>query len=506
MTTKITGTSWFAVDKEGLQQTVARKSKSSAIFELLQNAFDEDGCTRVDVTVTPPKDGRSVLTVVDNSPTGYRDLSNAHTMFAKSYKKADPTKRGRFNLGEKLVLALCDEATITSTTGQTIFNSDGTRSESRKRTEVGSVFRGVLPMEEAELETIMKEIQMVIAPIRTTYNGKNIPSRRPFHTFDATLATEIADEKGVMRSRQRKTKVRLYQVNEGEKAWLYEKGLPVCELDTKWHIDVQQKVPVNLERDAVSDAYRTSVYVAVINAMHSELTKDDMAAIWVQRALEADRISAEAAIKVVKAQFGDEAVIESSKDKGSINNARAHGKTTIARGAFNSRQWKNIKAKAGLKQSHDDYATDHEHDLSKLVDPKQYSSDLKRYVKLIEDVTPYLLSHRVTVRAIDDPDENLAACTEWGKKQFVFTINIGAHNIHDWAENYSVMIHELAHFREQSNDHLVRDFWGALEIIGAKLAQLALQKPKLFKGTTAEFSPEKYKTFVDVAVAASEQE
>jgi hypothetical protein len=76
MTTKVTGTSWFAVDKEGLQQTVARKSKSSAIFELLQNAFDEDGCTRVDVTVTPPKDGRSVLTVVDNSPTGYKDLSN----------------------------------------------------------------------------------------------------------------------------------------------------------------------------------------------------------------------------------------------------------------------------------------------------------------------------------------------------------------------------------------------------------------------------------------------
>ena len=136
---------WFEVDKEGLRQTLGRKSKSFALFELLQNAFDEDGCKQVDVTLPEPVNGLSVLTVKDDSPTGYRDLSNAHTMFANSYKKTDPTKRGRYNLGDKLVLALCNEATITSMCGQTIFRPDGTRGAGRTKTEIGSEFRGVLP-------------------------------------------------------------------------------------------------------------------------------------------------------------------------------------------------------------------------------------------------------------------------------------------------------------------------------------------------------------------------
>jgi hypothetical protein len=38
---------------------------------------------------------------------------------APSQKKKDPRERGRWNLGEKLVLSLCDEATI-STVGVTL--------------------------------------------------------------------------------------------------------------------------------------------------------------------------------------------------------------------------------------------------------------------------------------------------------------------------------------------------------------------------------------------------
>lgn len=37
-------------------------------------------------------------------------------MFAESAKKSNPKLRGRFNVGDKMVLALCDKASITSTT------------------------------------------------------------------------------------------------------------------------------------------------------------------------------------------------------------------------------------------------------------------------------------------------------------------------------------------------------------------------------------------------------
>src|ERR1700730_6804451 len=112
------GNRWFEIDKEGLRKTLERRGKAFAVFELVQNAWDEDGTTEVSVTLTPPEHGKSVLTVTDDAPQGYRDLAESYTMFGESYKKADPEKRRRFDVGDKCVLALCDEASITTTTGR----------------------------------------------------------------------------------------------------------------------------------------------------------------------------------------------------------------------------------------------------------------------------------------------------------------------------------------------------------------------------------------------------
>ncbi len=109
-----TASSWLEIDIVGLRRTPERKGKAWAIFELVQNAWDTDA-TRVDVILTKPnKNGMSTLTCRDNAPDGYRDLSEAHTLFASSSKKADPTKRRRFNAGEKFVLVMCESAKVTS--------------------------------------------------------------------------------------------------------------------------------------------------------------------------------------------------------------------------------------------------------------------------------------------------------------------------------------------------------------------------------------------------------
>ena len=110
------------------------------------------------------------------------------------------------------------------------------------------------------------------------------------------------------------------------------------------------------------------------------------------------------------------------------------------------------------------------------------------------------------MRAIDDEEESIAGCTQWGKKEFVFTVNIALHNIHDWVENFELLIHEMGHFREQSNAHCVTGFYEACNMMSAKLAQLALTQPRLFRGTSTSFLPEKFKVApVDVEqIAASE--
>ena len=102
---------WFDVDKSGLGKQAEEHGKGRLIGELVQNALDEAGVTRIDISVELVA-GRPLadLTVEDDSPEGFRDLADAYTLFAKSYKRDNPEQRGQFNFGEKLVLAVCEAA------------------------------------------------------------------------------------------------------------------------------------------------------------------------------------------------------------------------------------------------------------------------------------------------------------------------------------------------------------------------------------------------------------
>src|SRR3989454_4665048 len=134
---------WLEIDKEGLQKSLGQKNKVFLLTEMVSNAWDED-ITRVEVTLSRPNENNnhSWLRVIDNSPTGWSDLSHSHTMFAESTKKGKSEKRGRFNAGEKDVLALAIEARLTTVKGQVLFNEDGTRTEGTETREIGSEFAG----------------------------------------------------------------------------------------------------------------------------------------------------------------------------------------------------------------------------------------------------------------------------------------------------------------------------------------------------------------------------
>src|SRR5947199_7383214 len=96
----------FDVDKKGLAQLVRRRGGIvHAIEELISNAQDEN-VTRIDITFEHVEQRTYRLTVEDDSPDGFKDLAHAYTLFAPSYKKSDPSKRGRFNFGEKWVIAI----------------------------------------------------------------------------------------------------------------------------------------------------------------------------------------------------------------------------------------------------------------------------------------------------------------------------------------------------------------------------------------------------------------
>jgi hypothetical protein len=134
---------WFDVDKSGLSKQVEEQPKGRLIGELVQNALDEAGVTQIAVTVAlVPGRPLGDLTVEDDSPEGFRDLTHAYTLFAPSYKRDNPEKRGQFNLGEKMVLAVCESASISTTKGTVLFSDEGRIERPRQKRERGSVFQG----------------------------------------------------------------------------------------------------------------------------------------------------------------------------------------------------------------------------------------------------------------------------------------------------------------------------------------------------------------------------
>jgi hypothetical protein len=224
---------WFEVDKAGLRKLMERRGgKSFAVAELLQNAWDAPGVTTVDLSISPvPGEAKAFLKIVDDSPTGFTDLAHSFTLFAESAKKSDPTLRGRFNFGEKLVLALCQTASIATTTGTVVFDDTGRHDFPRRKRSAGTEFAATIAMTRNELGEVADFLRSVIPPksIVTRINGKLLPPREPLLTFQSTLPTEIAGEDGVLRKTARKTTVSLYEPPSGATPKICEMGIPVTD-------------------------------------------------------------------------------------------------------------------------------------------------------------------------------------------------------------------------------------------------------------------------------------
>jgi|ERR1700751_166455 hypothetical protein len=76
----------FEVDRTGLRMLLELRGKEFALYELVQNAWDQN-VTEVKVSLTKPAGSRiAYITVEDDDPEGFADLSHAYTLFAQSSK------------------------------------------------------------------------------------------------------------------------------------------------------------------------------------------------------------------------------------------------------------------------------------------------------------------------------------------------------------------------------------------------------------------------------------
>ena len=484
---------WFDVDKAGLAKLLERKGKAFAIYELVQNAWDEN-TKHVTITLARmPGSPYAALEVTDDNPQGFKTLTHAFTLFADSEKKGDATKRGRFNLGEKLVLAVCRDAYIRTTTGTVSFGEYGRRQTGQK-TKGGSTFYGELRMTDAEITECEEAVTRLIAPagIKTTFNGTLLEQRLSVGEVEAKLPIEVADEEGVLRRSTRTTTLALYEPLAGEVATIYEMGIPIVETGDRWHVNVMQKVPLNFDRDNVTPAYGALVRSIVLEHMTDRLTNADANSTWARDAIEqhGDKLSEATVTKIMDLRFGEKRVAYDPSDPEANSIAVARGYTVVHGSQMSKQEWDAAKrvgtiAPAGrITPSPKAFSDDPNAPQLKVLDPSKWTPDMQRVAAYAKAIAPKLMGLGVTVRIANDLQWPFAGC--YGSQEL--TINAGRLG-HAWfkAENFvainELIIHEFGH--QYSGNHLSSEFHDALCLLGAKLAQLALHEPRIFKALTA---------------------
>lgn len=480
---------WLAADKKGLAQLVAKRGKTFVIGELIQNAWDADGVKEVNVWVEAVA-GKPMarVSIEDDAPEGWRDITDAYTLFAPSKKKADPTKRGRFNLGEKLVLAICSEAKIVSVSTGMVFDAKGRRLTKVRRPK-GTEFSGLIPMTHLEVKEVQEYVRTLLPPpdIRTTFNGDNLAYRTPLRIITETLPTEIEDEEGNLKPTKRATPVAFYEPLPGEEGTLYEMGIPVVATGDKWHVNIAQKVPLNMDRDNVTPGFLRKIRVMTMNAMADKIQAEDVNDTWVHEATSDPNCAPEAIAVFMDKKFGSKRVAFDPSDQESNKLAVSKGYTVISGNSLSKQQWENAKTAGAVKPAGQVtpspkviFSSEGE-DVTYPYD--KWSLGMKEIVSFCTKLGSALLDKPLSVGVLNS-SQGFAACFGSDPSP-VMHFNVKRLG-KAWFENgtnakvLELLIHELGHF--YSEDHLSKEYHDALCMLGAKCVKLALATPGWFNG------------------------
>lgn len=464
---------WFEVDKEGLKSLQLGKPKTYVVRELIQNAIDEE-ITECKVFIEYIN-GKIIVTVSDNSKIGFRDLKDAYTLFGDTYKRRDPEKRGRFNLGEKQAFSVCDKAIIKTTKGEIIFDKEGRQENTRNKTQEGTIVSVELKGKMSEYNEMIDFAKSLIVSPKVNYvvNDFVIASKHIDNVFSASLLTEIADlEEGHPIKRvTRKTEVQLLQE---DKSCIYEMGIPITEIECPYSINVMQKIPLGTDRETIHHKFLSDLFAEVLNHTFREFNEDNASEVWINTALSNKRITAEAIQQIITQRYGDKVLVANNFDKNSIDEAMSNGYKVIAGSEFAKDVWSKIRENNLIQSTSDLFGTNFTN--AKTIKPNQKQIDFGDYAKRI---AKRLLGFDIGVSFVEGGYNMVTA--QYGTRHL--TCNVSRLNGNFFEnpiseETTDLIIHELGH---EDGNHTEESYHRLITKLGAKLTMLALKEPEFFK-------------------------
>lgn len=463
---------WFVVSEKGLKALLSGKKKTFIVNELVQNAFDEPiSYCKVDIKWDA---GKIDISVEDDSPEGFRHIEHAYTLFEDTYKRYDPEKRGRINWGEKLVLAMCIKygAEISTTKGTIVFHPVKGRIHrwSVKR-ERGSIFKGTFRATKAEYQELLSHAKKLLPPVNIDYylNKERIPSKIIYKSFKSELNTEIF-ENDILKTIKRKTEVHL--VESQEQSYIFEMGIPVMETDCNWHIDVQQKVPLTIDRESIEPKYLKTLYAEVLNHTYNDIPDDEVSSPWVRTGFIDRRANKNAVKTISEKRYGDKYLSKNPFDPNSNAEAISRGYHIIGGAELTKAEWSKMKGCELVQSTTELFGKN-------LVSGKDVipTGAQQRFSQFIKKVAKELLDMDVTVRFMTAPVSDGAY---YDAGEFIFIVNRLPKNFFDEIneQNLDLLIHEFGHEAGQHTDHA---YHRLLTKLGAKLIMKARRDPSFFE-------------------------
>ena len=465
---------WFEVDREGLKALQAGKPKTFIINELVQNAFDEK-ITYCKININLKSKGIIKVSIEDDSPEGFKDITHAYTLFADTYKRRDPSKRGRFNLGEKQVLSICNNAIVSTTKGTIAFDDTG-RAELSDKRKFGSKIIIEFNGRKKELNELINHATKLLPPENITYtvNGIVIPSKPVFKTFEATLDTEVL-KNDVMTLRTRKTKINLIETDSD--TYIYEMGIPIMKIDTPWHIDIQQKIPLAVDRQTVQNYFIQDVYAETLNNTYQDITQEQASEVWVRTAMKDKRVVKDAVKYILNLRFGDKLLVGNSFDPNANDEATANGYNVISGNIMSKDEWNTIRNFGLIKSTSDMFGHQGLREAKKL---KDITTEQKAFSNFAKKVAKEFL--HVNIDVIFVSCKGVTTIADYGNRTLRF--NVGHPHLHNGFfdkltyENIDLLLHELGH---EEGNHTEHNYHKCITEMAGKLVMKAIQDPDFFE-------------------------
>lgn len=462
---------WFDVSNQGWKRLNAGRSAAELIREAVSNTFDADDVTKVVVDV-----GAGYATIEDNSASGISDPALVTTIFMTD-KEDCPTKRGRKGRGLKELISAADWASVESTNSLLVFDADGRHTRPTTRT-VGTKVHVKVPMwTDSDADATRLYLSRIIAPdnIKFVVNGVEIKQRKTRATYSAYLKTQVVVD-GIQKDTYATTNVSVVNLAKGEtEGWIYEMGIPIQKIKTKFHINIHQRVPLNDNRDTVDSWFLGEVYGLLVNKMIDNLSMGALKQEWAQQGLRYVYDS-DVKKKIVSKVFGNTTRLAVKSNNRKANDvAQQHGYKLVDVAALPSGMEDIIVSNIPQSESvatrisqevQDEYVD------NSVIDPTGKFAAVMKY--LGRHLLGYAVNTEFFKRKEDFTGYKKAAHFRQGDHTIGFNVesSVSLTNPLD-SRILSLVVHEFAHNSFTEHDD---DFHAEVQRLGGALGALLLDK------------------------------